>query len=79
MGPGQQAGLKPLFAPREGHFEVQRADQPVLGGAERKVNHGRGDGNGLAPLARQSGGAGRITMGEVALGVTVIDAALHGF
>jgi hypothetical protein len=30
MGAGQEAGLEPLFAPGQGMFQVQRADDAIL-------------------------------------------------
>ena len=39
IGAGQQAGLERLLAVRQRALEVERADDAVLGGAQRQVDH----------------------------------------
>jgi hypothetical protein len=77
VGAGEEPRLVDLLAVAEGALEVERADQPVLGGAEREVDHGhlrlagpaRGTG-ALAPVALVAAGAvrGRVAPVAAALG-----------
>jgi hypothetical protein len=71
IGPRQQARLERLFALGQGAFDIQRADDAVLGRAERQVDHrGRFLDHGIGPRPAQSG--------HVSLGCGVHGAARHG-
>ena len=39
VGAGQQSGLERLLAARQRPLEVERADHPILRGAERQIDH----------------------------------------
>jgi hypothetical protein len=42
MRAGEEAGLVGFFTAREGAFQVECADDPIFGGAEREINDGDG-------------------------------------
>ena len=74
VGAGQQARLEGLFAHGQGAFEIQRAHHPVLGRAERQIDHGDGGGSGLQFALGVEALAGLAQALGLA-GIAVVDAA----
>ena len=63
VGPRQQAGLERLLAPGQRPLEVERADDPVLGRAQRQVDHRHrhlGRLHGARPSAQRAVGVHRV-------------------
>jgi len=68
VGACQQARLKRPLALRQRLFKIQRANNAVLGGTERQVNHRHG------PLCRCATGRAGLTHWGRLIGRTVVDA-----
>ena len=62
----QQPGFEPFLPSGQGAFEIEGADHPILGGAQRQVDHGRADEFGLGP-----GAVRRLAMNWAAPGVSL--------
>ena len=74
IGLGQQSGFEGFLALGQGTLEVERADDPVFGCAQRQVDHGDGD---VAHLVLRLLAAGR-ALGIGRVGIAVIGAAGGG-
>ena len=80
IGACQKSGLEGLHALRQGAFQIERADDPILGHTERHVDHG--DRNG--PVLERAGGgpfpalgAPRVRIGGITR-VAAADDGAHG-
>ncbi len=68
VGPGEQPRLEGPLAAGERPLQVERADDPVLGGAERQVDHRHGPRLGPALAAAgavRAGGGGRLRVAGI--------------
>lgn len=66
MGGGEQTRLEGAYALAEGLLQVQRADHPVLGGADRQLHQPGGTRLGGGTDRVRPVRAGRVRLGRVA-------------